>query len=94
MAVAVSFTKPQCMVLLGYMGSGKSYALGVLIESALLSIPHLSRHRKPMCVVAFNYRRNPEARFEYWGFKQPNTKPAEVAGCGPSIGPSRPGSIG
>jgi hypothetical protein len=77
--VAVSFAKPQCMVLLGYMGSGKSYGLGVLIESALLSIPHLSRHRKPMCVVAFNYRKNAEARFEYWGFKQPNTKPGEVS---------------
>jgi hypothetical protein len=50
----------------------------VLIESALKSLPHLSRHMKPMCVVAFNYRRNPEARFEYWGYKEPNTKPSEV----------------
>jgi hypothetical protein len=77
--VAVSFAKPQCMVLLGYMGSGKSYGLGVLIENALLSIPSLSAHRSPLSVVAFNYRRNPEARFEYWGFRQPNSKPAEVA---------------
>ena|GEM_PF-1155740 len=77
--VAISFNKPQCMVLLGYMGSGKSYALGVLMEGALKVLPHLSRHKKPMCVVAFNYRKNPEARFEYWGFKQPNSKPAEVA---------------
>lgn len=76
--LAVSFAKPQCMVVLGYMGSGKSYALGVLIESALKALPNLSRHRKPMCVVAFNYRRNPEARFEHWGFQQPNAKPSEV----------------
>jgi hypothetical protein len=76
--LAISFTKPQCMVLLGYMGSGKSYALGVLIEGALKILPHLSRHKKPMCVVAFNYRRNPESRFEYWGYGQANTKPAEV----------------
>jgi hypothetical protein len=76
--LAFSFTKPQCMVVLGYMGSGKSYALGVLIESALKSLRNLSRHKKPMCVVAFNYRKNPEARFEYWGFRQPNTKPKEV----------------
>jgi DNA helicase HerA-like ATPase len=67
------------MVLLGYMGSGKSYALGVLVEGALKSLPQLSRHKKPMCVVAFNYRRNPEARFEYWGYKQPNSKPTEVS---------------
>jgi hypothetical protein len=77
--VAVSFAKPQCMVLLGYMGSGKSYGLGVLIENALLSIPNLSSHRSPLSVVAFNYRRNPEARFEHWGFMQPNSKPPEVA---------------
>lgn len=76
--VAVSFAKPQCMVLLGYMGSGKSYALGVLIENALLSIPNLSTHRSPLSVVAFNYRRNPDARFEYWGFQRPNSKTAEV----------------
>ncbi len=76
--LAISFTKPQCMVVLGYMGSGKSYALGVLIESALMSLPNLSRHKRPMCVVAFNYRKNPEARFEHWGFGQPNAKLAEV----------------
>ena len=77
--VAVSFAKPLCMVLLGYMGSGKSYGLGVLIENALLSIPNLSSHRSSLSVVAFNFRRNPEARFEYWGFMQPNSKEAEVA---------------
>ncbi|HEU5117837.1 MAG TPA: hypothetical protein VFT74_14515, partial [Isosphaeraceae bacterium] len=76
--LAVSFTKPQCVVVLGYMGSGKSYALGVLIESAVKTLPNLSQHKRPMCVVAFNYRRNPEARFEYWGFGQPNAKPSEV----------------
>jgi hypothetical protein len=77
--VAVSFAKPQCMVLLGFMGSGKSYGLGVLIEDAVLSIPNLSSHRSPLSVVAFNFRRNPEARFEYWGFRQPNSRTPEVA---------------
>ena len=77
--LGVSFAKPQCMVLLGYMGSGKSYCLGVLIENTLLSLPHLSSHSQPLSVVAFNFRRNPDARFEYWGFLQPNSKPAEVA---------------
>lgn len=76
--LAVSCAKPLCMVVLGYMGSGKSYSLGVLIENALLEIPHVSRHRSPMAVIAFNFRRNPEARFEYWGFRQPNCKAAEV----------------
>jgi hypothetical protein len=51
----------------------------VLIENALLSIPNLSSHRSPLSVVAFNYRRNPDARFEYWGFRQRNSMPSEVA---------------
>jgi hypothetical protein len=76
--LAVSFTKPQCMVLLGYMGSGKSYALGVLMENALLSIPNVSHHQQALCVVAFNYRKNSEARFEHSGFRKPNNRSAEV----------------
>ena len=70
--LGITFSKPLCMVVLGYMGSGKSYALGVLIENALLAIPQLTRQTKPLSVIAFNYRRNPEARFEYWGFGEPN----------------------
>jgi DNA helicase HerA-like ATPase len=78
MRVAVSFSKPMCAVLLGYMGSGKSYALGVLMENALLQVPSVTANDRPMTVVAFNYRRNPDARFEYAGFTQPNGKIAEV----------------
>ena len=55
------------MVVLGYMGSGKSYSLGVLMENALMAIPQDLQHRDPMAVVAFNYHSNPEARFEYSG---------------------------
>ena len=66
--LAISLVKPQCLAVLGYMGSGKSYALGVLIENALLRVPNLINHSRPLSVVAFNFRRNPEARFEYGGF--------------------------
>lgn len=76
--LGISLTKPQCAVVLGYMGSGKSYALGVLIENALLETQKLIRQSRPMSVVAFNFRRNPEARFEYAGFGQPNSKQVEV----------------
>ena len=65
-------------VVLGYMGSGKSYALGVLMENALLKVPNVTANDRPMAVVAFNYRRNPEARFEYAGFTRPNNKAADV----------------
>jgi hypothetical protein len=76
--LGISLTKPQCIVLLGYMGSGKSYALGVLIENATLPSSPLIRSTRPMSVVAFNYRKNPEARFEYGGFAHPNNQQAEV----------------
>jgi hypothetical protein len=77
--LAISLTKPQGLVILGYMGSGKSYALGVLIENALMSQPGLISQTRPMSVVAFNYRKNPHARFEYGGFAVPNDRPEEVA---------------
>lgn len=76
--LGISLTKPQCLVLLGYMGSGKSYALGVLIENALLTQPGLIQQTRPMSVIAFNYRRNPQSRFEYGGFGTPNSKTDEV----------------
>ena len=76
--VGISLTKPQCLVLLGYMGSGKSYALGVLIENALLAAPGLIQQERPMAVVAFNFRRNSQARFEYAEFGAPNSKAPEV----------------
>ncbi len=76
--LGVSLSKPQCIVVLGYMGSGKSYALGVLIENALLSCPGLVRQTRPLSVVAFNYRHNPESRFEYSGFSRPNDRSDEV----------------
>lgn len=76
--LGISLTKPQCLVLLGYMGSGKSYALGVLIENALLTQPGLIEQTRPMSVVAFNYRRNSQSRFEHGGFAIPNSSPKEI----------------
>jgi len=77
--VAFSFSKPMCSLIVGYMGSGKSYALGVLMENALLNIDNISWNPRPTCVVAFNYRRNSESRFEYSAFTQPNSNSQQVA---------------
>ena len=76
--VAFSFSKPMCALIVGYMGSGKSYALGVLMENALLSIDNISWNPRPTCVIAFNYRRSPESRFEYGTFTQPNSNIQDV----------------
>lgn len=76
--VAFSFSKPMCAMVVGYMGSGKSYALGVLMENALLNVENLTWNPRPTSVVAFNYRRNAESRFEYGSYTQPNGKIEEV----------------
>ena len=91
--LGISLTKPQCLVLLGYMGSGKSYALGVLIENALLTQSSLIEQTRPMCVVAFNYRRNPQSRFEHAGFAVPNTEPGEVERLAQKYG-GQPAQVG
>lgn len=77
--ISISLNKPQGIAVMGYMGSGKSYALGVMIENGLLSVDNLIKQSKPICVVAFNYRRNPDARFEYSGFAVPNHQEGEIS---------------
>lgn len=89
--LAISLTKPQGIVLVGYMGSGKSYALGVLIENAILQQPPLIRQTRPMAVVCFNYRSNEAARFEYGGFRRANNRPNEVAALEREYGGSTAG---
>ena len=49
-----------------------------LDRECYIAITPLIRSTRPMSVVAFNYRKNPEARFEYGGFAQPNNQQAEV----------------
>lgn len=91
--LGISLTKPQCLVLLGYMGSGKSYALGVLIENALLTQSGLIEQTRPMSVVAFNYRRNPQSRFEHGGFAIPNSNAGEVERLAQKYG-GQPAKVG
>lgn len=93
--LAISLNKPQGLAIFGYMGSGKSYALGVLIESVLLSVPNLISQKRPQAVVAFNYRSNPEARFEFGGFGVRNSVANEVERLQKEYGcePARVGKI-
>jgi len=55
---------PKAIGIFGYMGSGKSYLLGVIVEAALESIPQINELPVPLAVVIFNYRRNASDRFE------------------------------
>src|SRR5262249_42094181 len=54
------------------MGSGKSYLLGTLVESALVPIAGINSLPAPLAVVIFNYRRHSADRFELSSLAHPN----------------------
>lgn len=76
--VALDLDHPKAIGVFGYMGSGKSYLLGALIEGAAMPIPLLSTMRSPLAVVVFNYRRNAADRFELSSLVRPNADSGDV----------------
>lgn len=70
--VALDLDNPKAIGVFGYMGSGKSYLLGTLVESALVPIPGINSLPAPLAVVIFNYRRHSADRFELSSFAHPN----------------------
>lgn len=63
-SVALDLNNPKTLGVFGYMGSGKSYFLGTLIEGAAQEIEGINRLRNPLSVVVFNYRQQASDRFE------------------------------
>jgi hypothetical protein len=76
--VALDLDNPKTIGVYGYMGSGKSYLLGTMIESAVKRIPGVNALSAPLAVVVFNYRRNSSDRFELASLSAPNQDQAEV----------------
>jgi hypothetical protein len=70
--VALDLDNPKAIGVFGYMGSGKSYLLGTLIESALVPIAGINSLPAPLAVVIFNYRRHSADRFELSSLAHPN----------------------
>lgn len=70
--VALDLDHPKTIGIFGYMGSGKSYLLGNLVESAVQPLPGINRLQTPLAVVVFNYRRNASDRFELASLAYPN----------------------
>jgi hypothetical protein len=70
--VALDLDNPKAIGVFGYMGSGKSYLLGTLVESALMRIPGINSLPAPLAVVIFNYRRHSADRFELSSLAHPN----------------------
>jgi hypothetical protein len=76
--VAIDLDNPKTIGIFGYMGSGKSYLLGNLIEGAAIQIKNVNQLRSPLAVVVFNYRRNATDRFELSSLTMPNTNPLDI----------------
>lgn len=76
--VVLDLDHPKTVGVYGYMGSGKSYLLGNLIESAVKPIPGINTLPVPLAVVVFNYRRNASDRFELSSLASPNQNPADI----------------
>ncbi|MGH7307092.1 MAG: hypothetical protein ACREK6_00185 [Candidatus Rokuibacteriota bacterium] len=76
--VALDLDHPKTLGIFGYMGSGKSYLLGTIVESAVLPIPGVNSLPAPLAVVIFNYRRNASDRFELNSFAFPNDDALDV----------------
>lgn len=76
--VALDLDHPKTIGIFGYMGSGKSYLLGNLIEGAVESLPGINVLPSPLAVVVFNYRRNASDRFELSSLAVPNQNASDV----------------
>ncbi|MDG6970397.1 MAG: ATP-binding protein [Nitrososphaerota archaeon] len=76
--VALDLDNPKVIGVFGFMGSGKSYLLGDIIETAVVPIDRLNALASPLAVVVFNYRRAASDRFELASLAQPNCNNAEV----------------
>ena len=71
--VGLDLDNPKAIGVFGYMGSGKSYLLGTLVESSLVPIPSINSLPAPLAVVIFNYRRHSADRFELSSLAHPNS---------------------
>jgi hypothetical protein len=77
--VGMDLDNPKALGIFGYMGSGKSYLLSTLVESAVQPIPNINALSAPLGVVIFNYRRNATDRFELSSLTFPNDDPKDLA---------------
>lgn len=76
--VGLDLDHPKAIGIFGYMGSGKSYLLGSIVEGAATSLPGLNELEAPLAVVVFNYRRNAADRFELSSLSSPNEEPDDL----------------
>jgi len=77
--VALDLDHPKAIGIFGYMGSGKSYLLGTMVEAALEPMPGLNLLPEQLAVAIFNYRRNASDRFELSSLGYPNSNSQDIS---------------
>ncbi len=77
--VAFDVDGTNVVSVFGVQGSGKSYGVGNLIETALVRDPALNRLAHPLAAVVFHYDTNQAYVPEYTSMSQPNNDPRETA---------------
>ncbi len=76
--VGLDLDQPKAVGIFGYMGTGKSYLLGAIAESAVMGIKGINLLPSPLAIVIFNYRRNFRERFELSSLAFPNENPDDL----------------
>lgn len=77
--IALDFNQTHTISLFGVQGSGKSYTLGSLIESACLPIQGVNILPVPLSAVVFHYSQSKEYSPEFVTMKHPNSDAGQIA---------------
>jgi DNA helicase HerA-like ATPase len=64
--------------IFGVQGSGKSYTVGTVVESAVTALPGLNRLPHPLAAVVFHYHQTQDYPPEFVAMGRPNDDEAEV----------------
>lgn len=76
--IALDLNQTHTISLFGVQGSGKSYTLGSLIESASINIPNINLLPSPLATVVFHYSQAREYTPEYVSMAKPNGDEGQI----------------
>ena len=70
--IALDLDGCNTLSLFGVQGSGKSYTLGTVIESAVMAIPGLNQLPHPLASVVFHFHQTQDYPPEFVAMESPN----------------------
>jgi hypothetical protein len=76
--IALDLDGCNTLSLFGVQGSGKSYTLGTVIESAVMAIPGLNELPRPLASVVFHFHQTQDYPPEFVAMESPNDDAGEL----------------